>query len=437
MERDWRDFKSLHSNLAGAREAFETACEILYKAKHKDEHVSQVKVKSGDGGIDIFIGELGVKPITVIQCKFFLDSFDSSQQAQIRSSFNTAINSDKYELDRWILCVPCIIDIDETTWWFKWKHKQLKKYSKTDNSISLVNGNELINLFKEEGLYNQVFGIDHLTKIDEIHAATVPKKITLPTSAAKTNTILFNNYTEKNEPFYLERENDNQFNTSLEINNIWLFGESGVGKTALINRNLIQNNIDYCFCDLSPVSINDSEDVLKEILISIEEKFHSERNLSENNILKQISQILCNVGSEKIVIVIDELSVSENTVLKNIANDFISLVTYYRNQANRDELKFVVSTISNPISIIQNKPKASDHFQYISCNTWSDYLESLFDLLSKSLNLEIEDSKSEIIKNSKNSPRLLKNIFKKIVISNNSSLESVNNAIKQSLEEIV
>ena len=70
MNRDWNDFKSTYGNISGAREAFENACESLFKAKYTDQHVSQVSVKKGDGGIDVFIGELGVEPITVIQCKF-------------------------------------------------------------------------------------------------------------------------------------------------------------------------------------------------------------------------------------------------------------------------------------------------------------------------------------------------------------------------------
>ena len=97
MNKDWADFKALYGNMAGARKAFENACETLYRKKYVDEHVSQVSVKHGDGGIDIFIGEFGVEPITVIQCKFFLESFGDSQKAQIRNSFNTAISSDEYE----------------------------------------------------------------------------------------------------------------------------------------------------------------------------------------------------------------------------------------------------------------------------------------------------------------------------------------------------
>ncbi len=436
MNRNWTDFKSLHGNIAGARQAFEDACETLFRKKHKDQHVSQVKVKQGDGGIDIFIGELGVEPITVIQCKFFLDSFGDSQKNQIRESFKTAVGSDKYELKEWILCIPRLIDIDENSWWFKWKHKQLEEHSKQKSFIKLTNGNELIDLLKELDLYNQVFKIEDSRKIDEIHNRLVPKRIEIPQNI-KPNTVLFNNYSQKNEPFYLERVCDSEFNESLAINNIWLFGKSGVGKTALINRNLIQKKIEYCFCDLSPITITEPKDVLNEILCTIEDKFSLNRNESETNLLKQISKILCKAGSNKTVIVIDELSVSDETILKKIASKFIQLVTHYSNQTNQNELKFVVSTISDPKVIIQNKSKASDHFQYICCDSWDDYSSQLFDILSQALNLELEESKSLIIEKSKKSPRILKNIFRKIIISNNSKRVAVEKAIKLTLEEIV
>ncbi len=439
MNRTWTDFKSLHSNLAGAREAFEDACESLYKKKHKDQNVSQVKVKQGDGGIDIFIGELGVEPITVIQCKFFLESFESSQHAQIRESFNTAINADKYELNNWILCVPRVFDIDQHSWWGKWKEKQLKKHSKKNEFIKVVNGNELIDLFKEHDLYNTIFGIEDSKKIDEIHNILCPKPSKKIGSSALARDILFNNYSEKNEDYYLERKTDVEFKKALDINHIWLFGKSGYGKTALLHRNLIQNEIQYCYCDLSPVFIEKVEDVFNEILSTLEEKFELEREKRETNMLKQISKILCLKTNSKVVIVIDEFSIDEELMLEKIANQLSQLVIYHNNksQGEIDSLKFVISTIFNPKNVIRNKSKASECFHYIQCDLWEDNPEKLFDKLSHALDLDLEDSKTYIIEKAKKSPRTIKNIFRKIIVSDSFNEEVVNKAVSQALEEIV
>jgi hypothetical protein len=301
MNRDWIDFKSIHSNIAGAREAFEDACESLYRKMNPGKHVSQMKVKVGDGGIDIFIGEFGIEPITVIQCKFFLDSFEDSQKSQIRDSFDTAINSDKYTLKEWILCIPRIIDIDENSWWFKWKHKKVVEHSKKASFIKLTNGNELIDLLKSNDLYNQVFKIEDSLKIAKIYNAVVPKNIEIP-KETNPKIVLFNNYSKQCESFYFEREIDTEFINSLSINNIWVFGNSGIGKTVLVNRNLIKNDIDYCFCDLSPVNITNSEQVLEEILCKVEEKFDLERNSCISNKIKQITKLLCDAGKKKIII---------------------------------------------------------------------------------------------------------------------------------------
>ncbi|WP_051210929.1 tetratricopeptide repeat protein [Runella zeae] len=168
MDRDWRDFKALYGSLEGARAAFEDACEELFREIHKDSTVQRVKVRQGDGGIDIYVGEIGISPIIVIQCKFFLDKFGSSQQSQIRDSFKTAVNSQEFELEKWILCVPLVLDIDQNIWWASWKKKQLDELHKTEGFISLKNGNEIISLLKEYGIYNRLFKITDLLLLEKI-----------------------------------------------------------------------------------------------------------------------------------------------------------------------------------------------------------------------------------------------------------------------------
>jgi hypothetical protein len=437
MNRDWIDFKSLHSNISGAREAFENACESLFRKIYVGKTVSQVKVKLGDGGIDVFIGEIGIEPITVLQCKFFLENFEESQKAQIRDSFKTAVESDKFELKEWILCIPRILDLDQIKWWTTWKDKKIKENNKSDGFISLKNGNELIELLRTYELYNQIFEIDNANKIDEIHKALIPKKTELPKDI-NPQVVLFNNYSSKSETFYLERNIDSEFINSLKLNNLWVFGNSGYGKTALVNRNLTKNDIEYCYCDLSPISIKGSNDVLEEILCKIEDKFEVERNNLEKNTIKQITQILCNVGAKKITIVIDELSVNENSILKNIATDLINLVTYFCNLSEQEDMKFVVSTISNPKDIIENKSKATEHFQYLNCDDWSNDIDKLFNILNASLNLNLSDDiKSLVLASSQHSPRILKSIFRKILSMNDLNIKTIEKAIKITTSELV
>lgn len=446
MNRDWQDFKSLHSNVAGAREAFENACETLFRKIHSDQHVSQVSVKQGDGGIDIFIGNLGVEPVTVIQCKFFLESFGDSQKSQIRDSFKTASESSKYELKEWILCVPRVIDIDENSWWFSWRDRNIKNLGKEENFISIKNGNELIDLMKEYDLYKQIFQIEDSikihsidSKVDEIYKAICspnPSTTKVP-KCENSKIVLFNNYSEKSENYYLDRACDNYFTTHLELSNVWVFGKSGVGKTALVNRNLIQQNIIYYFCDLSPVSIEKSNDVLEEILSTLEEELGVYRQANQVNIIKQISNMLCKVPTPKIVIVIDELSIPNRSIVTDVVNDLTRLVTHFTNKSDNDSLKFVISTIDEPNNFLTNKSKASEFFEYICCDDWTTSIECLYDVISYALEIPLPNSKKEILDNSQNSPRILKNIFRKIVLSEDKSEKAVLELIEKTLKEVV
>lgn len=251
------------------------------------------------------------------------------------------------------------------------------------------------------------------------------------------NIILFNAYTDINEQYYKEREQDISFIHNLKISNLWLFGKSGKGKTALINRNLIQNKIEYLFCDLSPITINEVDNIFEEIICCIETKFDVIRCVKEKNGIKQICKLInsCNLKKE-IIIVIDELAVDNVELLKAIAAGFISLVTHYSNSANDSSLKFIVSTILEPKNLIKNKSKADNYFEYICCDNWDSPLSSLFDILNTSLCLEIaEDDKGFILSKSENSPRLLKTIFRKIIASQEKSSISIRKYAQLAYEE--
>jgi len=435
---DWNFFKNQYANIAGAREEFEKVCETLFRKLYAPKHVSQMNLKVGDGGIDVFVGEFGQEPITVIQCKFFLDNFGNSQKQQIRESFETAYRSQQFELKEWILCIPRVIDSDENSWWFKWKNKKINEYSLTNDFIKIINGNEIIHMLKENDLYNITFKLQDSIKIDRIYEQLC-KSSKSDSSVVTINSkhVLFNNYSVECEDYYKERSIDLEFSKSLKLTNLWIFGCSGKGKTALVNRNLIKENIKYCFCDLSPIKIESSSQVLEEILFSIEDKFNKERDLKNGTVIKQITYLLSELQLEDLIIVIDELSVSSNDVFKQVAEEIARLVLYFNNTYAGCNLKFVISTISNPVNLLKDYPKANEYFEFIQCDDWSDDIDDMFDLLTSSLNIDIDEYKDDIIVNSFQSPRKLKNILRKILLSENINSDILKDLIKKCNSEIV
>jgi uncharacterized protein YjbI with pentapeptide repeats len=191
MERDWQDYKALYGNVAGARSAFEKTCRRLFKAKFHPRNVQTIRVKQGDGGIDVFVGDLGEEPISVFQCKFFIEDFSDSQKAQIKKSFETAINSKKYKMLDWNLCIPRELDIDSQAWWTKWKTSMETQYK---IPIKLYNGDDLIDELKAYKLYDEEFKMEDKLQLDRIEKAVTAK-------IEKKKTLLEQLYTDVKEWF--------------------------------------------------------------------------------------------------------------------------------------------------------------------------------------------------------------------------------------------
>ncbi|MDR7832504.1 ATP-binding protein [Riemerella anatipestifer] len=247
MNKDWLILVKKF-DVESARIKFENICESLFKRIYPNKTVRTVKVSQGDGGIDVFIGEIGIEPIDVIQCKFFVDGIDESQKSQIRNSFKTVIESEEYEAKSWTLCIVNTLDLQQNKWWSSWKSKVEVKYNLSDQFIKLKDGNELVDLLKQYNLYNNAFEFEDSIKINEIHQEIV-KRNSVPDLDIKT--ILKNssyallkqvrNYIENKTNTHIQRAETevvyNWIKTDLPVNKknvLVLKGEKGVGKSAIL-----------------------------------------------------------------------------------------------------------------------------------------------------------------------------------------------------------
>ncbi|TKG03332.1 serine protease [Vibrio sp. F13] len=249
--------------------------------------------------------------------------------------------------------------------------------------------------------------------------------------------VLFYRYSNESERFYFVRDEDRIFGKSILLNNIWLSGDSGSGKTALINRNIIFGKMTHCYIDFSAVTVLCKDDVLNEIFYSLCEQFEVDELDKGRNIIKDISRIINEIGSNKLVIVIDELSINSEELLKDISNGLMQLVNYISNSYGQNKIKFSVSTIHPPSSLLFNASKAQEFFHFIDCNSWSDCLEELFDILSVNLCLDIEYAKSFIVEKSKCSPRILKSIFREIILLDDINIDKIKLVTNKVLSEVV
>jgi len=162
---------------AGARDAFEDLCYELIKSQFPDLEVRHVEGKQGDGGIDVYVGDLtDPHGIEVFQAKFFDREVGESQKDQIRKSFKRCVTNPEFKVSKWTLCLPRNLSLDEAKWFASWKKDEAQASSLPSRNIVLWNADDLERILDEPDnvtLKEKYFNQEQLTHIREIHGMLI------------------------------------------------------------------------------------------------------------------------------------------------------------------------------------------------------------------------------------------------------------------------
>jgi hypothetical protein len=110
----------------GARGLFPKLILRLASLKYDDPRT--IQPAQGDWGIDVITGSLTSGSCIVWQAKYFPKSPNRNQQRNIEESFNTLNKKrieEKFNVDLWILCVPCAFTPTCTRWWENWAKQKM------------------------------------------------------------------------------------------------------------------------------------------------------------------------------------------------------------------------------------------------------------------------------------------------------------------------
>lgn len=97
---------------------------LLVQATQGEAHL--IHANPGDWGIDVLVGDMAGR-VTIWQAKYYINGIKETQRRNIRNSFGSALRhaaDNEYDVERWILCVPCSLDPATTRWWQRWKAEQ-------------------------------------------------------------------------------------------------------------------------------------------------------------------------------------------------------------------------------------------------------------------------------------------------------------------------
>lgn len=232
--------------------------------------------------------------------------------------------------------------------------------------------------------------------------------------------VLFDILCEDSQLYYLVKEIDKIIRNTLKIKNIWIYGESGVGKTSAAKYYLVNNRKDFqCsiyFTNTSKIV----EEYLQLIYEDLIDKAGIEDFSDSYSINIKIYKVLSFLSEsfDSVTIYLDELSDLGQVQFEVFFIAFVDILTNQRNDSNLNNIKFIITTIFNPTNYMNNldsishQEKINSKFQFIELQKWEEKeLFALYEIISCNINYKLSNVES-LISSFEGKPRKLKEMIK-------------------------
>ncbi|GEN77898.1 5'-methylthioadenosine/S-adenosylhomocysteine nucleosidase family protein [Chryseobacterium hagamense] len=256
--------------------------------------------------------------------------------------------------------------------------------------------------------------------------------------------ILFELYDDnEKDKFYLERDQDITFNSSLNQFGIWIHGPSGCGKSNLIARNLINNDKEFILIDLSLCIGEGIQSLFDEIFYGIADKVSTtvSKPISFNDCSKKILRLLEeHYTNRNIVIFIEEIPISSDEEQKEFAEKLFSLLISKNFKKDLSKVKFVLSCIDNPKKYITpNQKKIHQQFTFLELNYWDETeIKLLIGIIFRELNFDLhENITNQLVKRAKGSPRFIKKFLRSAISLNKFDQETLLKILGETEREFI
>lgn len=234
-------------------------------------------------------------------------------------------------------------------------------------------------------------------------------------------TVLFDNYSEENEPYYLKRRIDVQLEKITQVKGCWIYGKSGVGKTIALQRVLTMSKSNYCYIVLAEFIGKSIDCFFRYIYEELCYKFETEpeRSVTElHQLSKAIGAIIdSNVESGDFYLFIEEIPLSANGTdeFKQFVQQLCAIIISNSIKVHKAHVKFILSSISSPLGYVEDyQQKVNNNLKFIEMQEWTqEECKSLWNLVNKDLNFTLSGiTLEDFIKRMNMSPRLIKDCLR-------------------------
>jgi nucleoside phosphorylase len=236
--------------------------------------------------------------------------------------------------------------------------------------------------------------------------------------------VLFEMYNLEKSEFYVKRIDDLSINSTLLSKGMWIFGESGIGKTTSILYNLLGLDKEVILINLACCVSFSIEGFFEEILNQLISLTDSRIKIKSDNIQSYLNSILEIIEEQypdkEVFIIVEEIPLDESSEFKLFVQSFCALIIKKQWKNSFSNTKFVLSSINSPIPhILTTQQKARQIIDFFPMKKWNqeECLE-LINLIISTLNLiwSEEKLKTSLVKSLDFSPRKIKTFFRTAMI---------------------
>ncbi len=232
--------------------------------------------------------------------------------------------------------------------------------------------------------------------------------------------VFFMAYDKSCADYYLLRKVDDDLQKHILSKHIWVYGETGIGKSELLRRTLVENDVEHIYIDLSLCDHNNVDAMFMAMYETICE--YMGLDLKNGLDFQSTIKCICNQindykKKQQICLFVEEIPFEkESKEFGEFVEKISKMVVYMTSHLNDSKVLIVMSSIAIPIKMMEvYGDKIKNFIHFVAMEKWDmDECKSLVNLLSKivSLQWESEKTKQDFIERADFSPRRIKSRLK-------------------------
>ena len=222
---------------------------------------------------------------------------------------------------------------------------------------------------------------------------------------------LFDRYVPKVEDYYIKRSSDEELKNMLSQYSLWVWGESGVGKTASITRAISKQIETVKYISLGACIGDSAQDLIRIIYSHLDNRPYEEINsLHISNCIDLISlSISARCKEDNFYLFIEEIPITEEDVFLEFSNYIYTLIA---NIGDTNGFRLILTSIFSPnTNISPELQKITERLKVVEWRVWEVAdIEILIKVISDDVGLLLGEGIFPDRFN--NNPRAVKNYYR-------------------------